>query len=604
MDGISQPCQKYKITNIEERIHTSKQYIPYFVITETHLKSRHYDSEIEIKDYTVIRADRPTILKGGVVIYTHKDQVIDDQEVYADTICQAAMSYNNNLNLIVIAIYRPPGRAGLPPKAEEKSFKQCLQKITSFCHKHPTADIQMMGDLNVRFINWNTREIEQRGQTKSDSACAEALLDFIDTHLLSQLVTENTRKDISILDLILTNNDQAIHSVTVEKTTMSDHDFVWANLLYSKLTKIPNNYTQQIDSPLDYLNLNKANWDEIRNDLSLVNWDDALHSEDVNVLYNVIKEKLVTACTNHAPARLTPTKNKLHIPPKRRSLLKIKKRLNGKINLCKYLAIPEEEEKLKRLEKRRCLLEIDIRDSIREEARKKEMQVIEKIKTNPRAFYSYEKKKRKTLTTIGPLLDSNNKLQSDPKIMSNILQEQYKKAFSEPNSGDANQPAPDSSNVPDLSDITISEEEILKAIDELRLNSAPGPDKIPARLLKECKNQIAPALVILWRLSLDSGQIPADLLTQTIIPIYKKENKSLPSNYRPISLTSHLIKIFERVLRNKLVYHLETHCLISNHQHGFRPNRSTLTQLLHHIHSILEILEQNENADIIYLDLR
>ena len=560
------------------------------------MKSRNYDSEIAIKDYTVIRADRPSVIKGGVVIYTHKDQVIDEQDIYADTICQAAMSYNKNLNLIVIAIYRPP-------KAEEKSFRQCLQKIDTFCRKHATADIQMMGDLNVRFINWNTREIENRNQTKADNACAEALLDFIDTHLLSQMVTECTRKDISILDLILTNNDQAIHSVTVEKTNMSDHDIVWANLLYSKLTKIPNNYSRQIDSPLDTVNLNRADWDAIRNDLSPVDWDDALQSEDVNALYDVIKEKLVTVCTKHAPGRLTQNNNKLYIPPKRRSLLNVKKRLNSKINLCKYLARPGYEEKLKRLNKRRCLLEIDIRDSIRDEARKKEMEAIEKIKTNPRAFYSYEKRQRKTLTTIGPLLDANNKLQSDPKIMSNILQEQYKKAFSQPDSGDANQPASDTSNVPEFSDITISEEEIIKAIDELSLNSAPGPDKIPAKLLKECKKQIAPALVILWRKSLDCGQIPADLLTQTIIPIYKKENKSLPSNYRPISLTSHLIKIFERVLRSKLVHHLETYCLISNHQHGFRPNRSTLTQLLHHIHSILEILERSENADIIYLDL-
>ena len=180
--------------------------------------------------------------------------------------------------------------------------------------------------------------------------------------------------------------------------------------------------------------------------------------------------------------------------------------------------------------RRRCQLEFDIRDSIREEARHKEREVIEKIKTNPRAFYSYEKKKRKTLTSIGPLLDAYNKLQSDPKTMANILQEQYKKAFSQPDSGDANQPAPDTSHVPDLSDITISEDEIIKAIDELSLNSAPGPDKIPARLLKECKNQIAPALAILWRQSLNSGQIPAELLTQTIIPIYKKENKSIRVN--------------------------------------------------------------------------
>ena len=314
--------------------------MPYFVITESHTKSYQIDSEIAIKDYTPLRADRPTVIKGGVVIYTHKDQVIDDHEIYADTICQAAMTFNPKLNLVIIAIYRPP-------KADEKSFKECLQKIDSFCHKHTTADIQMMGDLNLRFVNWKTREIDHSNNTKSEIACAEALLNFTDTHMLNQLVTECTRNDISILDLILTNNDQAIHSVTVEKTTMSDHDIVWANLLYSELTKIPNNYSQQIDSPLDTINLNKADYDAIRQDLSLVKWDEVLQSEDVNVIYEIIKDKLVTACTNHSPEKVSHTNKKYQIPPKRRTLLKQKKRLNSKINLCKHLAKPGYEAQKK-----------------------------------------------------------------------------------------------------------------------------------------------------------------------------------------------------------------------------------------------------------------
>ena len=83
------------------------------------------------------------------------------------------------------------------------------------------------------------------------------------------------------------------------------------------------------------------------------------------------------------------------------------------------------QEKLEKLYTKKSSLEIEIRDSIREEARKKEKDAIEKIKCNPRAFYAYAKKKSKTLTSIGPLLDENNKLQSDPTIMSNILQGQY-----------------------------------------------------------------------------------------------------------------------------------------------------------------------------------
>ena len=71
--------------------------------------------------------------------------------------------------------------------------------------------------------------------------------------------------------------------------------------------------------------------------------------------------------------------------------------------------------------------------------------------------------------------------------MSNILQDQYQTAFSDPDSGDKNQPQKDTSHVPDFADINFTEEDVIKAINELGINSAPGPDKIPAKLIKECK---------------------------------------------------------------------------------------------------------------------
>ena len=553
------------------------------------------NNEISIKDYNLLRADRPIIDKGGVILYTHKDIVIDDKAIYADTICQAAMIFNVNLNLIVITTYRPP-------TADESSFKLCLQKIDEFINKHEGADIQMSGDLNFPFVNWQTKVIKKG--LRSDTASAHNLLHFMDTHLLNQLVTEPTRDDKSILDLVLTNNQQAVHSITVEKIQFTDHDMVWTNLLYSKLSKIAEPPEALPDSPLDSINLNRADWDAVRNELTQVNWSEHLKDKNVEDTNSLIKKSLIDACCKHAPKHPNKFSNKLYIPPKRRALLKIKKRLNHKINICKYLKAQDTTpEKLDKLHKRRCQIEIDIRDNIKEEAFKKEIEVINKIKTNPRAFFSYSKKKSKVITNIGPLIDNNNKLQSDPTVMSNILQDQYKTAFSDPNSGEKTQQLKDTSHAPVFADISFTEEDVIKAIDELGINSAPGPDKIPAKVIKECKHQLALALVILWRRSLDSGLIPEDLLSQTIIPIFKKDNKSLASNYRPISLTSHLIKIFERILRSKLIDHLETNNLITPQQHGFRRYRSTLTQLLHHFDLILQILESNNNADTLYLDL-
>ena len=100
----------------------------------------------------------------------------------------------------------------------------------------------------------------------------------------------------------------------------------------------------------------------------------------------------------------------------------------------------------------------------------------------------------------------------------------------------------------------------------------------------------------------DTGTIPSVYKKQTVTPVHKKKSRALPENYRPISLTSHVIKIFERIIRNKIVDHLERNNLLCKHQHGFRKGRSCLTQLLAHIDAILLNALDGADTDVIYLD--
>jgi len=79
---------------------------------------------------------------------------------------------------------------------------------------------------------------------------------------------------------------------------------------------------------------------------------------------------------------------------------------------------------------------------------------------------------------------------------------------------------------------------------------------------------------------MDQGQVPLLLKEATITHIHKGGSRSEPKYYRPICLTSHFTKIFERVLHEKVVTFLKGNNLLNTNQHGFRSKRSCLTQLL------------------------
>ena len=103
-------------------------------------------------------------------------------------------------------------------------------------------------------------------------------------------------------------------------------------------------------------------------------------------------------------------------------------------------------------------------------------------------------------------------------------------------------------------------------------------------------------------LSLESGEIPSFLKEGWITPIWKGTDREDPKDYRPISLTSHTIKIMERVIRESMTEFLVTHNLIEDSQHGSRNGRGTLTQLIRQHDLLIEKLAEGRNMDLVYLD--
>ena len=153
-----------------------------------------------------------------------------------------------------------------------------------------------------------------------------------------------------------------------------------------------------------------------------------------------------------------------------------------------------------------------------------EKRAIENIKSNPKHFFAYARKKLKTRSKIGPF-SINGEIFNTPDDICKKLSEQFSTAFSSP---DPNYRIENSQNFfcteevgPQLNDICFTRNSFVDVIKEVKNNSAPGTDHFPAVLLKECAQELSEPLYLLWRHSLDNGDIAPLLKTAVICPILK-----------------------------------------------------------------------------------
>ena len=226
--------QRFKPKYLDEEIQASDKFIPFFVLNETHETPDIFDAEIQISKYNIYRSDRINRKCGGTAIYVHETIAVDNIENYSDSVCDAVMLYNKTLNLVIIGAYRPPkGHENLNINT---SFCNLLTRMKDFISRLTNPEIIILGDLNLPSIQWETETINSE---KADKKCAESMLHFMDQLFLTQQVNEKTRKDKNTLDLILTNNQESVHSIMVEKVskTISDHDKINLCLNYDFKTK-------------------------------------------------------------------------------------------------------------------------------------------------------------------------------------------------------------------------------------------------------------------------------------------------------------------------------------------------------------------------------
>jgi hypothetical protein len=217
---------------------------------------------------------------------------------------------------------------------------------------------------------------------------------------------------------------------------------------------------------------------------------------------------------------------------------------------------------------------------------------------NNRKLARYFKSKKKIQSTIGPLVTANKRLITEEKEMAEELNKYFASVFT--------RESPD--NVPEAEQqeiytgmprIDVTREQIKAKINYIRKDSAPGPDGITPLMLKELEASILEPLEIIFKKSLDNGDM---WKTSTVTPIFIKGTKGNPGNFRPVSLASVPCKIREAIIKDSLKDHLLCNKLIRPSQLGFIPGKSCVSNRVELMDRVTKLVDEGTVVDNFYLD--
>jgi hypothetical protein len=134
--------------------------------------------------------------------------------------------------------------------------------------------------------------------------------------------------------------------------------------------------------------------------------------------------------------------------------------------------------------------------------------------------------------------------------------------------------------------------------------TSPGPDDIPLRFIQNLSSKGKERLLQIYNLIWTTHRFPQGW-TQAIVLPFKKPNKtdSMPSSFRPISLTCNMCKVLERMVKRRLLWRLESNNLLSKAQNGFRKHRSTLDNIVNLESTIRKAFAQNHKVLCVFFYL-
>ena len=141
---------------------------------------------------------------------------------------------------------------------------------------------------------------------------------------------------------------------------------------------------------------------------------------------------------------------------------------------------------------------------------------------------------------------------------------------------------------------------VQQQLELLDVSKSPGPDGIHPKLLRRFSNMFACPLYLIFSKSLQTGILPSDWKLADIVPLHKQGSRVHAKNYRPVSLTSVVVKLLESIIKPIILNHLISNNIIHDKQHGFLPGKSCVTSLLEVVEEWTLAIDKGWPLDVIY----
>ncbi len=450
-----------------------------------------------------------------------------------------------------------------------KSVKDALARVT-----REYEYICLLGDFNLPQLRWD-------GSSPPGGQAGE-FCDTIESFALSQVnhVASNTCGNI--LDLVLTNVPDLFSEVCEHPSEFhTDH----AVLAFEMTTKIPIQQNVQ-RTVLDY---KCADWVLLRSLLSVTLTDNLERFDSIEHAWQYWHDTVLESMNKCIPQkRIKQCKAPPWIDGEARHLQNVKlsawKKAKKSDNPSHWGAFRKARNKLKNALKAKYDHFVGSLSTT--------------VKSNPKRFWSFFRSKTKSKVIPHTMHDDSESVDSATE-KSALFNKHFHSVF-EPDRPCDQLPDINVKRIEGLSNVVFTSANVRKALQNLDVNKAIGPDEISPRVLKHCAAELAPSLAVLFNLSMRSGTLPDLWKRANVTPVFKKGDKSDVANYRPISLLCIVSKIMERCIADSVYEHVESQ--IHPMQHGFVKGKSCCTQMLEMYHRIGRHLDTGGQSDVIYLD--